>query len=138
MGSLQGFIEKDSITRPTQSVSKLDILDRRASELFFIKAANSLESGPADGAASRPERRSFRVPVLVHEMMEQVSILGHDSCSFRIGVIGTKHRRHVRLFIKYSLHTVDPAWRQYHVRVHEKENVTLSMARAAVARRGRS
>jgi len=136
MPTLQRFVEKDAITGPTQAVAQLDILNRRAGEAPLVEATHAIEGRSHDGTAARPEGSRLSVACLVHEMMQEVPISGHQSRRRREGVVGAEHGGDFSVAIKKCLYPPNRVVGYDNVGVDEEQNLSSRVSGPVIARGG--
>src|SRR5262245_41682940 len=100
VGSLQRFIQEDAVSGLPQAIPKLNVFNGRTREAFLTEPARSQKYGAPHGPTSGPESGSFRITVLVYEVMQQVTVLRNHARDARSGVIRAEDCSHIRLRIK--------------------------------------
>jgi hypothetical protein len=75
---MQSFVQEDPMACPSEAVSEFDIFDASRKTLL-VKTANFFKCGAAHCAAASPKSRSLRVAFLMHEVVQQVPILGNHA-----------------------------------------------------------
>jgi hypothetical protein len=133
MRPLQSFVEQDAMASLAETVPEFDILNGGERKALRIEAPEFLEHRPTDSATSGPERRRFRIPVLMHKMVQQVAVSGYDASSPRLRIIRTKDGGHFRMLGKYQEYTVYSCRCDDDVGVDEEEDVPLRVTRAVIA-----
>lgn len=98
--ALEPFVQKDPMAGPADAVSEFNVLDRTLRSECLIETSDFFENRAADRPATGPERRSLRMAVLVHEMMQQVPILRNHPRGFRLVIIGAKDGGQLRFLRK--------------------------------------
>src|SRR5215510_8452107 len=120
------------MTRSSEPVAQLNIFDRGVWKTPLVKAAHLLKHRATDSAATGPERRCLRLTVLVHEVMEQVAILGDHALGPRPGIVRAKDSRQVWMRCIHLGHTADCFRRDDDVGVNEEQNVAPRMTRTVI------
>src|SRR5438132_1001602 len=69
----------------------------------------------------------------MHEMMQQVSILRNHSRVSRIGIIGAKDCRYLRMLLKSFFDTLESPRREYDIRIYEQQDFALCVSGATVS-----
>src|SRR5215467_10379622 len=72
------------------------------------------------------------------EVVQQVSILGNQPGSLWSCIVGTKNRGQVGLLLEGSFNSAKRCSCEDYVRIHEEQDITLSVAGAVVSRGGRT
>gem|GEM_PF-4924818 len=138
MGCLKRFVQENAITGRTQAITEFNIFYRRMSKAFFVKSAHRLEYRSPNSPASSPKCRSFRVAVLVHEMVAEIPILRHEPLSPWLGIIGAEDSVHVRMLIKNVCNVSNRSRRNNNIGIDEKKNFSLGMIRSIIPRCSRA
>src|SRR5215510_12627077 len=133
MRSLERFVQQDPMTRSSEPVAQLNIFDRGVWKTPLVKAAHLLKHRATDSAATGPERRCLRLTVLVHEVMEQVAILGDHTLGPGSGIVGAEDSREVWMLLEHLCHTANRFGGDDDVGVNEEENVAPRVTRTAIA-----
>src|SRR5207244_11542858 len=89
--ALQRSVEEDAISRPSKTVSELDVFDGGMSKAVFVEAADLLEDAPADRATSGPEGRCLALAIMVPEMVQEGLVARHEAPGRRVRITGAEH-----------------------------------------------
>src|SRR5215510_4196135 len=98
------------MTRSSEPVAQLNIFDRGVWKTPRVEAAHLLKHRATDGAATGPERRCLRLTVLVHEVMEQVAVLGDHALGPGPGIVGAEDSRQVWMRCEHLCNTTHRSW----------------------------
>jgi hypothetical protein len=87
MGSLDIAIEEDPMPGLAEAEPQLDVLYGGTRKTFGVEPSDRQEDLTPNGAASGPEGRGLRIPLLVDEVVQEVSILRDESAGTRLCVV---------------------------------------------------
>src|SRR5688572_24134700 len=136
MSPLKRFVEEDSIAVFAKPISQLNIFNGSSPESLFVKTVDLLERGAPNCSAACPESRSLRIAILMHEMMQKISILRNHPLRARVGVIRAENRGDVGLLLKYFCNTPKPSRGEHYICVYEEKNFSTCYFSTAIARIG--
>ncbi len=117
---------------PPEADSQLYILDGRPGEAFRVETSHRQEDLPTNGAASGPKRRGLRIPLLVHEVVQEVTILRHQAVGAGSGVVRAEHCGELRSRIEDLDCAVERVGREDDVGVDEEQDIAQGMVRAEI------
>ena len=105
---------------PPEADSQLYILDGRPGEAFRVETSHCQEDLPTNGAASGPERRGLRIPLLMHEVVQEVAILRDQPVRAGSGIVRAEHCGEFRSRVEDPDRAVERAGCEDDIGVDEK------------------
>ncbi len=88
MLDLDGGVEFDPVAGAAEAMAEGDVFNARP-DVAFIEASHAKEDFAADGSAAGPESGSVLVGVLVHEVVQEVFVLGDETGAVGFVVVRT-------------------------------------------------
>lgn len=85
---LDGGVEFDPVAGAAEAVSEGDVFNARP-DVALVEASHAEEDFAADGSAAGPESGSVFARLLVHEVVQEVFVLGDEARAVRFVVVGT-------------------------------------------------
>jgi hypothetical protein len=106
--------------------------------LTIVEPSNFREAGAADRTAPRPERRRVRVALPVHEVMEEVPVLGDHPRRPGRRVVGAEHGAELGVFRERRVHAADRVRRDRDIGIDEEQDLAAGRCGPAVPGSGRA
>ena len=133
MRDLDLRMQQDDLAKLSDARAELDILDLRAGEMPFVVHARVLEHLSPHRSRAGPEGVDFTRVLLVYVVMQEVSVLRHETCIGRRVIVRSEYRTSSRLPHQDLGETAYGVGVYHHIGIEEHHDLATRYLKASIA-----